>query len=85
MAVMSLRDYFDSSSIVVPSRVILKNTKGVSIVKLVNAQKKVEIREINTGLQYLNETQVLNGLKEREVIIDEGKSNVVEGQLVKIQ
>ena len=85
MAVMSLRDYFDSSSIVVPSRVILKNTKGVSIVKLVNTQKKVEIREITTGLQYLNETQVLNGLKEGENIIDEGKSNVVEGQLVKIQ
>jgi len=85
MAVMSLRDYYDSSTVVVPSRVILKDTKGNSIIKLVNVQNKVEIRKITTGLQYLNETQVIKGLNEDETIIDEGKSNVIEGQLVKIQ
>ena len=85
MAVMSLRDYYDTNSVVIPSRVILKDTKGSSIIKLINDKKKVEVRKIKTGLQYLNETQVLEGLKAGETIIDEGKSNVVEGQIVKIQ
>ena len=85
MAVMSLRDYYDTNSVVIPSRVILKDTKGSSIIKLINDKKKVEVRKIKTGLQYLNETQVLEGLNAGETIIDEGKSNVVEGQIVKIQ
>ena len=85
MAVMSLRDYYDTNSVVIPSRVILKDTKGSSIIKLINDKNKVEVRKIKTGLQYLNETQVLEGLKAGETIIDEGKSNVVEGQIVKIQ
>ena len=68
MAVMSLRDHYDTTSIVIPSRLILKDTKGNSIVKLVNAKNKVEIRKITTGLQYLSETQVLNGLMEGEKI-----------------
>jgi len=85
MAVMSLRDHYDTNSVVIPSRVILKDTKGFSIVKLVNNKKKVEVRKVITGLQYLNETQIIDGLSAGETIIDEGKSNVVEGQFVKIQ
>ena len=57
MAVMSLRDYYDTNSVVIPSRVILKDTKGSSIIKLINDKNKVEVRKIKTGLQYLNETR----------------------------
>ncbi len=84
MTIISVRDHYDSSSVVVPSRVILKNTKGNSIVKLITDQNKVEIRKVTAGLQYLNNTQILKGLDPGEVIIDEGKSNVVEGQSVKV-
>ena len=82
MAVMNMRDHFNANAIVIPSRVILKNTIGQSIVKLKNDQNKVEIRTIIPGLQYENETQVLEGLMPGDVIIDEGKGNVVEGQNV---
>ncbi len=82
MTIMSVCDYLDTNAIVVPTRVILMNTKGHHLVKLINEKNEVVIRPVVVGMQYENETQIIEGLKPGDVVIDEGKGSVVEGQVV---
>ena len=82
MAVMNICDYEDTNSIVIPTSVILENTRGQQIVKII-AAGVVLVKAVETGLQYNNETQIISGLTIGDLIISEGKGSVVEGQKVK--
>ena len=83
MAIMNICDYKDTSSIIIPTSVILENTRGKQIVKTIE-NNLVVIKEVKTGYQYNNETQIISGLKVGDVIITNGKGNVIEGQKVKV-
>jgi len=80
---MNICDYKDTSSIIIPTSVILENTRGKQIVKTIE-NNLVVIKEVKTGYQYNNETQIISGLKVGDVIITNGKGNVIEGQKVKV-
>ena len=82
MAVMNICDYKDTASIVIPTRVILENTRGQQIVKTIE-NGVVVVKAVETGFQYNNETQIISGLNIGDIIINEGKGSVVEGQKVK--
>ena len=82
MTIMNVCDYLDTDAIVVPTRVILMNTKGQHFVKLINNKNEVVIRPVIVGMQYENETQIIEGLNPGDLVIDEGKGSVVEGQVV---
>ena len=83
MAVMNICDYKDTSSIIIPTSIILENTRGKQIVKTIE-NNLVAVKEVKTGYQYNNETQIISGLSVGDVIINDGKGNVIEGQKVKV-
>jgi RND family efflux transporter MFP subunit len=83
MAVMNICDYKDTSSIIIPTSVLLENTRGKQIVKTIE-NNLVIVKEVKTGYQYNNETQIISGLNTGDVIITNGKGSVIEGQKVKV-
>jgi len=83
MAVMNICDYKDTSSIIIPTSVLLENTRGKQIVKTIE-NNLVIVKEVKTGYQYNNETQIISGLNPGDVIITNGKGSVIEGQKVKV-
>ena len=83
MAILSICDYSDTNSIVVPSSLILENNRGEHIVKTVS-RGEVAINKIEKGRQYNNYTQILSGLTIGDTLVEKGKNSVTEGQKVKI-
>lgn len=83
MAILSICDYSDTNSIVVPSSLILENNRGEHIVKTVS-RGEVAINKIEKGRQYNNYTQILSGLTIGDTLVEKGKNSVAEGQKVKI-
>ena len=83
MAVLNICDYKSDSAIVVPSSLILKNTRGEHIVKIIK-EGLVQENKVTVGRQYNNETQVLDGIQPGEILINDGKKTVVTGQKVNL-
>lgn len=84
MAEFSINHYTKDSAICLPSRLILKNSKGGAFVKVLDKNKKVLIKNVVLGRNYNSEIEILSGLSEGDFIIDQGKSTVLEGQEVGI-
>ena len=84
MAEFSINHYSKDSAICLPSRMILKNSKGETFVKAVDENKKVLIQNVVLGRSYNSEIEILSGLNEGDLVVDEGKSTVLEGQEVGI-
>ena len=83
MGEFSINHYSKDSAICLPSRLILKNSKGETFVKVVD-NNKVLIQSVVLGRSYNSEIEILSGLDRGAIIIDEGKSTVLEGQEVEI-
>ena len=84
MAEFRINHYSKESAICLPSRMILKNSKGETFVKAVDKNKKVRIQNVVLGRSYNSEIEILSGLNEGDLVVDEGKSTVLEGQEVGI-
>ena len=84
MAEFSINHYSKESAICLPSRMILKNSKGETFVKALDKNKKVRIQNVVLGRNYNSEIEILSGLNEGDLVVDEGKSTVLEGQEVGI-
>ena len=84
MAEFSINHYSKESAICLPSRMILKNSKGETFVKALDKNKKVRIQNVVLGRSYNSEIEILSGLNEGDLVVDEGKSTVLEGQEVGI-
>lgn len=70
IAIMKIRDYQNSASVLVPSHLILADTKGdyVFVVEDKTAQKKY----VKRGLTANDETEILEGLIGTETLVDKG-------------
>ena len=83
MAVLNICDYQTDSSIVVPSSLILENSRGENVVKIIEGGV-VKEKKVTIGKKYNNQTQLIDGIVSGEKIIDKGKKSVVNGQKVNL-
>jgi RND family efflux transporter MFP subunit len=83
MAEININDYTNDSAICLKSRLILKDASGKPYVKSIK-HKLVTTLEVTLGKQQGDLIEVLSPIGVETVIIDKGKSSVLEGQEVKI-
>ncbi len=84
MAVMNVRDYQNPKAIVVPSSVILKDSKQDSYVYVLKPNGKVTKTAIEVGQSYKGKTEVLKGLNNGDKVIDKGARKLVDGDEVEV-
>jgi RND family efflux transporter MFP subunit len=84
MAELNINHYRKDSAICLPSRLILKNAKGETYLKLVDDNNSVIIKNIVLGRNYQSEVEILSGVDEGALVVDEGRSTVLEGQEVEV-
>ena len=83
MVELNINHYTKDNAICLPSRLILKNSKGESYLKLVD-NNRVVIKNVVLGRNYQSEVEVLSGVSEDVLVVDEGRSTVLEGQEVEV-
>ena len=86
LANIKINDYNSNSSIVVPSMVIREDMVGSYLYVaeengdgVISAKKYVEV-----GKAYQDQTEIVSGLSEGEIIITDGYSNVSDGSFIQI-
>ena len=84
MAIVKIRDYSKENCISISTRLISKNAKGESFLKVINSDNIVSSVSVSLGKQNGNDVEIISNLKPGTKIIDEGKNNVVEGQRIKV-
>ena len=84
MSVIRVRDYIDTSAIVIPSRTILRNINQEPYVFVFN-NGTVDERMITVGLSSSDFTQVLLGLEANEKVVDKGARGIKMGQQVEVK
>ena len=84
MAELNINHYTKDSAICLPSRLILKNSKGETYLKIVDDNNSVVIKNIVLGRNYQSEVEILSGIDEGVLIVDEGRNTVLEGQEVEV-
>jgi RND family efflux transporter MFP subunit len=83
---LTLVDYENQKAIVVPSYVVQQDNVGdfVFVVENKGNQKKAKKVRVERGKTYNDRTEILNGLKNGDVIISEGYREAVNGIEVRI-
>ena len=84
MAELKINHYTKDSAICLPSRLILKNSNGETYLEIVDNNNSVVIKNIVLGRNYQSEMEILSGVEEGVLIVDEGRSTVLEGQEVEV-
>jgi hypothetical protein len=88
MASVELRDYVAYDAIMIPNKLILQDTKGVNYTYVFINQNgslgNVERRNISIGISNEKMTEVLEGIKSTDQIIDRGIRSVQSGETVKL-
>lgn len=87
-AKVSLNDYTNESAILIPQGIISENAEGeqyIYVAEKINEDKAtVNRRIIETGLAQGRMVEVLSGVEQGELLIQEGARSIKEGQNVKI-
>ena len=85
---LEINDYQNDSAILIPSKDILEDEEGnFYVYKLVidsNENYKSNKVMIKKGKSYNNMTEINSGLKENDLIINDGLRQVEDGQIVKV-
>ena len=85
---LEINDYQNKSAIIIPSKDILEDEEGnFYVYKLVidsNENYKSNKVMIQKGKSYNNMTEIKSGLKENDLIINDGLRQVEDGQIVKV-
>ncbi|QTN37995.1 efflux RND transporter periplasmic adaptor subunit [Cryomorphaceae bacterium] len=87
LAVVNVMDYNDEEALVLPARTIQQTPTGESFVYVVSqgtGVAKVRKQMITTGFTYQNMTEITEGLKATDFIVDKGARSIREGQDVRI-
>ncbi len=87
MAILKLLIYSSDSSIVVPSILVKKDFTGefIFIAEKQNDKWYARKRYLKTGITNNNKTVVVEGLKEGDLLITKGYSQVVDGSEIEIE
>ena len=85
---LEINDYENKSAILIPSKDILEDEEGnFYVYKLVidsNENYKSNKVMVQKGKSYNNMTEIKSGLKENDLIINDGLRQVEDGQIVKV-
>ena len=87
MAKLKVNDYTNEKSILIPQNLISENASGDQYVYVISNDGGKMIAHktiISTGLQQNDYVEVTSGLKEGDLIVEEGARTVKDGQEVKI-
>jgi RND family efflux transporter MFP subunit len=82
LAVIKIKDFSKPNALVIPTNLILEDTKGdyVFITEDSSQEGKIAVKKhINRGMTYKNETVISQGLEGNEMLIDKGFREVAEG------
>lgn len=85
---LKINDYTNENAILVPQNIISENADGeqyLYVLNDLNGEKAVAKRVIvETGKTQGDKIEILNGLKDGDLVIQEGARSVKEGQTVKL-
>jgi membrane fusion protein, multidrug efflux system len=86
IVVLQLRDYVNDQAFAVPTRLIQKDEDGQFIYAVEKRANGTVARKIHvvTGVTYAKETEIVEGLKGDEQIVDQGFRDLTEGVEVMI-
>ena len=87
LAIVHIMDYADEDALVLPARTVQQTADGGSFVYVASQGTgiaKVRIQPIEVGRSYLNSTEIVQGLRPDEFIVDEGARSIREGQDVRV-
>jgi RND family efflux transporter MFP subunit len=84
MGIMSINDYSVDSAICLSSRLILKNAEGETFIKVLDKNNVVNTVFVQLGKQEDQLIEVLSKIELGTLVVDQGKSTVLEGQEVKV-
>ncbi|MFZ4287389.1 efflux RND transporter periplasmic adaptor subunit [Variovorax sp. HJSM1_2] len=71
-------------ALVVPVTAVRNGPTG-SFVYVVQADRRVEVRQVKRGISTVNETEITEGLKAGEIVVTEGGDRLSEGSMVTLQ
>jgi len=86
IAILKIRDYYQTSALVVPSKLIQQDSQGDFIYAVDTVDNKLKAKKIHitTGKSYQSKTEVTAGIEAGMVLVDAGHREVTEGALVQI-
>jgi membrane fusion protein, multidrug efflux system len=84
IALVQVRDYYDSTAVVLPSNVVLEDSKGRTFVYVLNNQTARKT-EISVGKSYNGLTEIIAGLKAGEEVVADGARKLTDGKKVEVR
>ena len=86
VVVLRLVDYSNDDAMVVPTKLIQTDNKGSFIYVLEGKafDKKASKAYVNTGYSFDDQTEIVSGLSEQQMIVDKGYRALTQGTLVEI-
>ena len=87
LGMLEIQDYGNDTALVIPARLIQEDAQGNSFLFLANEKDggiTSTIRNIEVGMTYEGNTEILGGLNLGDLVIDKGSRNVSNGQLITI-
>tara|TARA_B100000282_G_scaffold129822_1_gene93023 strand:- start:314 stop:1462 length:1149 start_codon:yes stop_codon:yes gene_type:complete len=84
ISTLHIFDYINNNALIIPTNIISENSDGSEYVYSVNNNNTAKKIFIKTGNEENGYVEVIEGLKENDIIINEGARLVKEGQAVQI-
>ncbi|MEC7548650.1 MAG: efflux RND transporter periplasmic adaptor subunit [Bacteroidota bacterium] len=84
ISTLHIFDYINNNALIIPTNIISENSDGSEYVYSVNKNNTAQKIFIKTGNEENGYVEVIEGLKENDIIINEGARLVKEGQAVQI-
>ncbi|MEJ6755207.1 MAG: efflux RND transporter periplasmic adaptor subunit [Flavobacteriales bacterium] len=84
MAEIRINHYSKDSAVCLPSRLVLKDSKGSAFLKILDGNNRVVIYPVQVGKTEKTVVEIISDLRSGTLVVDDGKSTVLEGQEVEI-
>tara|TARA_B110000977_G_scaffold39861_1_gene53566 strand:+ start:22 stop:1074 length:1053 start_codon:yes stop_codon:yes gene_type:complete len=84
MAEIRINHYSKDSAVCLPSRLVLKDSKGGAFLKILDENNRVVIYPVQVGKTEKTVVEIISDLRSGTLVVDDGKSTVLEGQEVEI-
>ena len=88
IAILTINDYTNSQALVVPSYIIRKDMKGDYLYLAIQNKEGVKLAKkkyVTTGLSSGRYTEIINGIKPGDVVVEKGFNNVSNGSILIIK
>ena len=84
MAEIRINHYSKDSAVCLPSRLVLKDSKGGAFLKILDENNRVVIYPVQVGKTEKTVVEIISDLRSGTLVVDDGKSTVLEDQEVEI-